>query len=76
MSHTIYTAIFEQTIIHQRVHLRRENQSHEPVHVLMRLYPIDKSTQNQGDTFTYRSDLDAATRTLPSQKLKQNDIIY
>ena len=42
MSHTIYAAKFEQTIIHQHVHLRRENQSHEPAHVLMRLYPIDK----------------------------------
>ena len=43
MSHTIYAAKFEQTIIHQHVHLRRESQSHAPVHVLMRLYPIDKS---------------------------------
>jgi hypothetical protein len=43
MSHTIYAAKFEQTIIHQHVHLRRESQSHEPAHVLMRLYPIDKS---------------------------------
>jgi hypothetical protein len=43
MSHTIYAAIFEQTIIHQHVHLRRESQSHAPAHVLMRLYPIDKS---------------------------------
>ena len=43
MSHTIYPAKFEQTIIHQHVHLRRESQSHAPVHVLMRLYPIDKS---------------------------------
>jgi len=45
MSHTIYAAQFEQTIIHQQVHLRRESQSHEPAHVhaLMRLYPIDKS---------------------------------
>ena len=42
MSHTIYAAKFEQTIIHQHVHLRRESQSHEPAHVLMRLYPIDK----------------------------------
>jgi hypothetical protein len=32
-SHTIYAATFEQTIIHQHVH--------EPVHVLMKLYPID-----------------------------------
>ena len=39
MSHTIYAAKFEQTIIHQHVHLRRECQSH----VLMKLYPIDKS---------------------------------
>jgi len=39
MSHTIYAANFEQTIIQQHVHLRRESQSH----VLMRLYPIDKS---------------------------------
>jgi hypothetical protein len=43
MSHTIYAAKFEQTIIHQHIHLRRESQSHAPVHVLMRLYPIDKS---------------------------------
>jgi hypothetical protein len=43
MSYTIYAAKFEQTIIHQHVHLRRESQSHEPAHVLMRLYPIDKS---------------------------------
>jgi uncharacterized protein YcfL len=43
MSHTIYAANFEQTIIHQHVHLRRENQSQEPAHVQMRLYPIDKS---------------------------------
>ena len=43
MSPTIYAAKFEQTIIHQRVHLPRENQSHASVHVLMRLYPIDKS---------------------------------
>jgi hypothetical protein len=43
MSNTIYTAKFEQPIIHQQVHLRRENQSHEPAHVLMKLYPIDKS---------------------------------
>ena len=40
---TIYAAKFEQTIIHQHVHLRRESQSHAPAHVLMRLYPIDKS---------------------------------
>jgi hypothetical protein len=37
MSHTIYAAKFEQTIIHQHVLLRRESQSHEPLHVLMRL---------------------------------------
>jgi hypothetical protein len=43
MSHTMYAAKFEQTIIHYHVHLRRESQSHEPVHVLLRLYPIDKS---------------------------------
>ena len=42
MLHTIYAAKFEQTIIHLHVHLRRESQSHEPAHVLMRLYPIDK----------------------------------
>ena len=28
MSHTIYAAKFEQTIIHQHVHFRRESQSH------------------------------------------------
>ena len=43
MSHTNYAAKFEQTIIHQHVHLRQESQSHTAVHVLMRLYPIDKS---------------------------------
>ena len=32
VSHTIYSAKFEQTIIHQQVHLRQENQSHEPAH--------------------------------------------
>ena len=42
MSHTIYAAKFQQTIIHQHVHLRRESQSLKPAHVLMRLYPIDK----------------------------------
>ena len=42
MSHTIYAAKFEQTIIHQHVNLRRKSQSHAPAHVLMRLYPIDK----------------------------------
>jgi hypothetical protein len=43
MSRTIYAAKFEQTIIHQHVYLRRESQSHAPAHVIMRLYPIDKS---------------------------------
>jgi hypothetical protein len=43
MSPTIYAAIFEQTIIHQHVHLRRESQSHAPAHVLMILYSINKS---------------------------------
>ena len=43
MSHTIYGAKYEQTIIHQHVHLRRKSQSHAPAYVLMRLYPIDKS---------------------------------
>ena len=43
MSHTIYAVKVEQMIIHQHVYLRWENRSHEPVHVLMRLYPIDKS---------------------------------
>ena len=38
-----YAAKFEQTIIHQHVHLRRESQSHAPANVLMRLYLIDKS---------------------------------
>ena len=32
-----------RSIIRQHVHLRRESQSHAPAHVLMRLYPIDKS---------------------------------
>ena len=40
---THYAAKFEQTIIHQHVHLRWESQSHAPAHVLMRLYQIDKS---------------------------------
>ena len=40
MSHTIYAAIFEQTIIHQHVHLRRESQSEAPAHVLMRIYTM------------------------------------
>jgi hypothetical protein len=39
----IYAAKFEQTIIHRHVHLRRKIQSHAPAHVLIRLYPIDKS---------------------------------
>ena len=43
MLHTLYAAKFEQTIIHQHVHLRRESQLHAPAHVPMRLYPIDKS---------------------------------
>jgi len=38
MSHTIYAAKFEKTIIHQHVHLRRKSQSHSPAHVRMRLY--------------------------------------
>ena len=29
MLHTIYVAKFEQTIIHQHVHLRQESQSHD-----------------------------------------------
>ena len=43
MSHTMYVAKFEQTIIHQHVHLRRESQSNATAHGLMKLYPIDKS---------------------------------
>jgi hypothetical protein len=43
MSHTIYAAKLEQTIIPKHVHLRPESQSHAPVHVLMSLCPIDKS---------------------------------
>jgi hypothetical protein len=35
MSQTIYAAKFEQTIIHQHVHLRSESQSHAPAHLLM-----------------------------------------
>ena len=38
-----YAAKFEQMIIRQHVHLRRKSQSHALAHVLMRLYPIDKS---------------------------------
>jgi hypothetical protein len=38
MSHTIYGAKFDQTIIHQHVHLRRKSQSHSQAHVRMRLY--------------------------------------
>ena len=49
MSHTIYTAKFEQTIIHQHVHLRRESQSHAPAHVLMRLY------QSINRSFVYKA---------------------
>ena len=36
ISHTIYAAKFEQTIIHQHLDLRRESQSHAQAHVLMR----------------------------------------
>jgi transposase-like protein len=43
MSHTIYAPKFEQTIIHQHVHLLLISQLHTSAHVLMRLYPIDKS---------------------------------
>jgi hypothetical protein len=35
--------LFPIHVIHKHVHLRWESQSHAPVHVLMRLYPIDKS---------------------------------
>ena len=35
---TIHASKFEQTIIHQHVHLRRKSQSHSPAHVRMRLY--------------------------------------
>ena len=38
MSHTINASKFEQTIIHQHVHLRRKSQFHAPAYVLMRLY--------------------------------------
>jgi hypothetical protein len=43
MLHTIYAAIFEQTIIHQHVYIYDGSQSNAPAHVVMRLYPIDKS---------------------------------
>ena len=45
MSHTIYAAKFKQMIIHQHVHLQRKSQSHALAlaHVLIRLYPNDKS---------------------------------
>ena len=43
MLHTIYATKLEQTIIQQYAHQRRESQAHAPAHVLMRLYPIDKS---------------------------------
>ena len=33
-----YAAKFEQTIIHQHVHLRWKSQLHAPAHELMRLY--------------------------------------
>ena len=49
-SHTIYAVKFEQTIIHQHVHLRRKNQSHVRVHVLMRLY-----TQSINYSFVYKA---------------------
>jgi hypothetical protein len=35
MLYTIYAAKFEQTIIYQHVHLRRESLSHAPAHVLI-----------------------------------------
>jgi hypothetical protein len=50
-SHTIYVAKFEQRIIQQQVHWRRESQSHAPVHVLMRWYPIDKSKMENSFSF-------------------------
>jgi hypothetical protein len=46
MSHTIYAAKFEQTIIHQHVHLRRESKSHAPAH------QSDKNHVSQLLTFT------------------------
>jgi hypothetical protein len=46
MSHTIYTAKFEQTIIHQHVHLRRKSQSHATAHVLMRLSMLKLKTHS------------------------------
>jgi hypothetical protein len=50
MLHTIYATKFEQTIIHQHAHLRRESQSHAPAHVLMRLY-----TQSINRSFCYKA---------------------
>jgi hypothetical protein len=51
MSHTIYGAKFEQTIIHQHVHLRQESQSHAQANVLMRLYQIDTTHVKTQNTF-------------------------
>jgi hypothetical protein len=53
MSQAIYVAKFEQTIIHQHVHLRPESQSHAPVHVLMRLYSIDKAKEGRHVRIVY-----------------------
>ena len=70
MSHTIYAAKFEQTIIHQHIHLRRNSQSHAPAHVLMRLYPIDKSLVClQSERRTY-------VRITVIYGLKQNDLVW
>ena len=69
MSHTIYAAQFEHTIIHQQIHLRWESQSHEPAHVLMRLYPIDKSLVClQSESRTYAR--------IPNNKSKCNGLEY
>jgi calcineurin-like phosphoesterase family protein len=44
MSHTIYAAKFEQMIIHQHAHLRRESQSNAPAHVLMKFTMVSASS--------------------------------
>ena len=46
MSHTIYAAKFEQTIIHQHVHLRRESQAHAPVHVTHQHVHLRRESQS------------------------------
>ena len=71
MSHTIYAAKFEQMIIHQHLHLRRESQSHAPARVLTRLYLIDKSLVSLQSERTFF--LEVLTR---NYNRKYVDILY